>query len=74
MVMYIYLLTLGMITQKYSQKQKYTISKNKVVFFKKFFRGGQTHLDKKNLPNFQVHGLEPLKLSINYLLNIKWSV
>ena len=27
-----------MITQKYSQKQKYTISKN---------LGGQTHLDKK---------------------------
>ena len=27
-----------------------------------YFRGGgdQTHLDKKNLPNFQVHGLEPL--------------
>ena len=59
MVMYIYLLTLGMITQKYSQKQKYTISKN--LNFKKFFRGGQTHLDKKNLPNFQVHGLETLK-------------
>ena len=37
MVMYICLLTVGMITQKYSQKQKYTISKN--LNFKTFFRG-----------------------------------
>ena len=34
---HICLLTLGMITQKYSQKQKYTISKN--LNFKTFFRG-----------------------------------
>ena len=40
MVMYIYLhlLTLGMITQKYSQMQKYAILKN--LNFKKFFREG----------------------------------
>ena len=50
---------------KCSQKQKYTIIFKELKFY--FFLGGgggKTHLNKKNVPNFQVHGLELLLLSV----------